>query len=188
MARKISDAGMPVMAIVAPRNSSRVMFPCFSNGVLTRGVLGMLAVALWALCLPSSAKAVPISTSKDPKVLNNLVVELINVRGTVGDYRFSNPRDGWVFVSFAGTARKGSRAFVAIDSTNRDDAIIMCEPGGAKTAETMRYLPAGEHRLVVRWEGRPSRSHIIVRSVPEILYAELGYESDNVRNRTTKSI
>ena len=44
-----------------------------------------------------------ISAAAEGKVLNNLVTELINVQSQQEepqkDYTFTNPRDGWIFIS-----------------------------------------------------------------------------------------
>ena len=44
-----------------------------------------------------------ISAAAEGKVLNNLVTELINIQSqqqeASKDYTFTNPRDGWIFIS-----------------------------------------------------------------------------------------
>ena len=112
------------------------------------------------------------------KVLNNLVAELVNIPAPQAEaqkeYVFSNPRNGWIFIS--------STAAVADD----DDEVLICvdtEPapaiahrkGEKETLEAMRYLPGGVHRLHIRCRGVARPSAVVVRAIPEMMVAGLGY-------------
>lgn len=116
----------------------------------------------------------------DAKVLNNLVAELLDV-GTPtmradGEYRFTNPRDGWVFISSTAVTAGEQSVFVTVDTRPADGVAIEHVEGGNATVEAMRYLEAGPHTLHVRSEGGGRPTRLIVRAIPEIIHAGLGYD------------
>ncbi len=95
------------------------------------------------------------------EVLNNLVSELANARRRqmLGqpEIPFMNPRDGWCWFQLAGSAK------VRLDDA--EEPILQNQADHAPV-ETMRFLPAGRHRL--RIEGQPTE--LIVRAVPVLFY------------------
>ncbi len=95
------------------------------------------------------------------EVLNNLVSELANARRRQmlgqAEIPFMNPRDGWCWFQLAGQAK------VRLDDAEQP----LLESQAEQTpVETMRFLPAGRHRL--RIEGQPSE--LVVRAVPALFY------------------
>lgn len=95
------------------------------------------------------------------EVLNNLVSELANARRRqmlgLPEIPFMNPRDGWCWFQLAGPAK--------VRLNDADEPILENQADRAPV-ETMRFLPAGRHRL--RIEGQPS--DLIVRAVPALFY------------------
>ncbi|MBI4244531.1 MAG: hypothetical protein HY606_10610 [Planctomycetes bacterium] len=108
------------------------------------------------------------------KRLNNLVMELVNVKREAtkegyNEYKFENPRDGWVFISTTADIKGKGKALVSIDSMAKEKPIIVHEKSGVGTLEAMRLLSAGEHKVKVWSEGKASLS-LIVRAIPELLF------------------
>ena len=107
------------------------------------------------------------------KILNNYVTELINVETPADEYEFTNPRDatrmgGWIFISAttAGPAAEG-RISISLDATAD---VIVHKQGEDGTLETMRRLSGGKHRIRIDRAGDARLKHLIVRSVPELMY------------------
>ena len=121
----------------------------------------------------------PRAACAEVKVLNNLVTELANVQepqtAPHKSYTFTNPRKGWVFFSSTASVTGAGSAFLAVDSESKTDAIIVYAAREAAVKEAMRYLPAGPHTLNVHCENGASVGSLVVRSIPEIIYCELGY-------------
>ena len=129
---------------------------------------------------------VKVAVSKRPawtkraKVLNNLVMELLNVGEHIASgnrrYTFLNPRDGWVFFSAtaADSLRRGDRVEIRVNALPEASPLIVQETGAERTHEAMRYLPAGEHALNVSVNGQASLNSLVVRAVPEIIFGEFG--------------
>ena len=112
------------------------------------------------------------------KVLNNLAAELLNVPTPSiekrKEYTFANPRAGWVFVSSTAAVKGTDRVLISIESAPEDAAIVHAK-GEGQTLEAMRYLPAGVHKLLVRCEGATRPTALVVRAIPEMMVAGLGY-------------
>ncbi len=112
------------------------------------------------------------------KVLNNLAAELLNVPTPSiekrKEYTFANPRAGWVFVSSTAAVKGTDRVLISIESAPEDAAIVHAK-GEGQTLEAMRYLPAGVHKLLVRCEGAARPMTLVVRAIPEMMVAGLGY-------------
>jgi len=110
------------------------------------------------------------------KRLNNLVAELLSMedgqKEADAEYAFSTVRDGWVFVSSTAPVEGEDRVVVAIG----EESVIVHTRDADETIEAMRLLPAGAHTLTVRSEGAGRPSRLVVRAIPEMVYAELGYE------------
>lgn len=108
------------------------------------------------------------------KVLNNLVAELLRVNvppsEALKEYKFTNPRNGWVFVGL--TVKADDPVSVSIDGET-EPAIIHDGTAGAR--EAMRYLSAGPHTLHLRYEGIALHLKLSVRAIPEMMVAGLGY-------------
>ena len=156
------------------------------RSAVVRACVAIGLVAIMALALPRPAHA-------EAKALNNLVTELLTVQAPQAEarqtYRFSNPKDGWVFFSSVASTKDGGSVYLVVNSENRDDAITVHDHGryDRKEAinadpeqmdpakEAVRHLAAGEHTLNVFCEGGAALQGLAVRSIPEMLYAETGY-------------
>jgi len=110
------------------------------------------------------------SLRAEAKVMNNFVTELLNVKIAPAPHQafeFSNPREGWVFLSTTVDEPGPVHIQVSIDSAPQEEAVIVHTQGNA--AEAMRYLAAGDHTVDVWTEGRPS-GNLVVRTMPEIVF------------------
>jgi hypothetical protein len=108
--------------------------------------------------------------------LNNLVGELPVVgpetRAAEIVYRFTNPRQGWVYIRCE--ARANSEETVRLSINEAPDAIgaVAHEAGPGRPLEAMRLLDPGEHAIhVVSGQSSPAVSPT-VRAVPAILYSK----------------
>ena len=125
----------------------------------------MLSVAAGVILLAGCG-----SLRAEPTVMNNFVTELLKVRAGPSQHQvheFQNPRDGWVFFSTTADEMRAATIRVCLDSAPQEKAVITHEKG--KTAEAMRRLAAGDHRIDVWTEGKPSAT-LIVRTMPEIIF------------------
>ncbi|MDO9463845.1 MAG: sugar-binding protein [bacterium] len=126
----------------------------------------------------AEADAAFTGTGEGIKRLNNLVTELLNVKmdaeKTGHEYKFENPRDGWIFISTTADIKKNDKVYVSIDSTSKEGAIIVHDKVGKETFEAMRLLSAGEHILKV-WSAGKSSVSLTVRAIPELIYNKFQY-------------
>jgi len=106
--------------------------------------------------------------------LNNLVTELLATdKPGRGPWRFTNPRDGWVFFRLTGAGD----AKAVLDDPKSTDVLAYVERENEATQEAMRWLPAGEHTLLLVHENqqRPAGlSRLTIRTIPELLFAKFG--------------
>ncbi len=105
------------------------------------------------------------------KVLNNFVSELLNVEPSAAaeqEYRFFNPREGWVFLALTSQAERGAEVRVTLDDGG--EPVIVSRSDGPPVAEAMRRLPEGPHTLRLRRAGPCRLDRIVVRAVPELQY------------------
>ena len=113
------------------------------------------------------------------KILNNLVAELLNVQSAQTEarkeYTFTNPRKGWVFISSTASVRGADRTLISVNSIDKNNAAIVHSEATDTTVEAMRYLPQGVHKLYVDCEGTARLSRLVVRAIPEMMVAGLGY-------------
>lgn len=167
------DAGVPVASAVATK---------FDDQDRAEVSLSMRGVPAGTYLLRASARdatnAVTLHWTARPefprgkpgaKQLNNLVVELLHVRGPEPagrQHTFVNPRPGWVWIRNRGAA--------AVTLSARGDAAVreVALPHQHKGAhETMRRLPAGPHIISSR-----RTEELVVRGVPELVFAR--YDSN----------
>lgn len=103
------------------------------------------------------------------KILNNLVWELFQLKTSQVDgtrtFRFKSPKSRWVHVSTTCEAQGGSLAL----SIDQQQNLISFQRGEQGTRETMRYLPSGDHELVLVSDGVCQVKNLQLRSMPEIL-------------------
>ncbi len=137
--------------------------------------LGDLAPGQYELrCEPLSAQGKPIglpsakvftwppcpswpNMPREARILNNLVTELLNLelaRAENAIYHFTNPREGWVFVTTA------PRATVTLDGAS------------LTSPEAMRWLPVGNHTLGFLSPTEQRRGRVIVRAIPTLGYCQ----------------
>ncbi|MFH0962736.1 MAG: LamG domain-containing protein [Planctomycetota bacterium] len=111
------------------------------------------------------------------KILNNFVAELLSVPGPPKDsdktYSFVNPRDGWVYISSTASVTGTDKVSISLDPI---DPVIVHTKDSAPTLEAMRWLAAGPYTLRVRSQGETRPTNLVVRSIPEIIHAGLGYD------------
>ena len=113
-------------------------------------------------------------TLRKVKILNNLVWELLNAKpgaiDGVKEYRFTQPKRRWVHVSCTAEAAK-AKLSLSIDSAPETSNIMVFDRTTGKAQETMRFLPAGEHVLLLRSDGPCRVEGLVVRSIPELIYS-----------------
>jgi len=147
--------------------------------VVLLGVVGALVVGGSGFAQAASGermarmRKVTITPSqRKPRVLNNLVSELLNTSAARETYMFVNPRDGWVFISSTADIRPADTMRLCVGGESREKAAIVHESGKAKTQEAFRFLRAGERTIEVLSSGRPKLARLIVRAVPETIYCQ----------------
>ena len=150
----------------------------FQLVLLGRGSAGQSIV-------PSTSEEVPgkhawVNAGEHARKLNNLVAELLNVefpqKEAARTYAFTNPRDGWVFISVTAPVEDLDRVILTIDPDPESEAGILYGLNHGGAVEFMRQLPAGTYQLNVRCEGSARPSNVIVRTICELIYTGLGYD------------
>jgi len=115
--------------------------------------------------------AVTLAVS-DIKVLNNLVTELLNVRPPAldagGDFAFTRPQEGWVFIASTAQTAGGTSVTLTLDGQTLH---VHQAPG---TLESMRFVSKGPHQLSTKPAGSGKLEHLVVRAVPELVYSKFG--------------
>ena len=112
------------------------------------------------------------------RTLNNLVTELINVDNpAAGEFAFTNPREGWIFVSSTAETKDQDKIRLSLTPASSIEPIIVHGPGSTPVLEAMRFLAPGEHRLKIAAEGKAVLKKLIVRAVSELMYNECGFGS-----------
>ena len=110
---------------------------------------------------------------KGVKILNNVVWELLKVdRESITGTRthvFKSPKRRWVYVAATAAATGGALRI----SLGGHGEILSFEKGEKAVKEAMRYLPKGEHKLVIDAPAGGELDSLLVRSIPEILLHEL---------------
>jgi len=121
---------------------------------------------LW-ICLAGYASAADRESSL-PKRLNNFTWELLQVQGQVirteQTLTFTTPKKGWVYLRATVKAETGRLRF-----SIGEDSLLELGGGEQTTKETMRQLPAGEHRLRIQTDGAGTLDRLVIRSIPAIL-------------------
>jgi hypothetical protein len=157
--------------------------------------LGVASVAAFlALCLHAAQAAT--ETAGAPRKLNMMVTELVNMdcdlyyghgRGGTGNdaeggaglsVEFATPREGWVYAATTPTDLRYGKLYVALDPAPGEAARIVHEKAG-ETIESMRFLPAGKHRLVLRADLCGATVKVVVRAIPELAFIKYGYHPWN---------
>jgi len=109
--------------------------------------------------------------------LNNFVTEYLRTEAKAGEFRFNNPRPGWVYFS-VGTAEPGAKGF--LDGVS--DPVLRHRPG--ERFETMRYLGVGDHTLTLNGPvGGALRVHGVLNYVNSAGGNPLAMDTDLVNYR-----
>ena len=112
------------------------------------------------------------------KVLNNLVWELASIGpgSFTGSKRvaFQNPLRRWAFVSCTATVEQDAKLSISIPSIPAGRDVIVVTGPADGTFEAMRPLPAGKHELEIAPVGTAAVERLVVRSIPELIYARYG--------------
>lgn len=115
----------------------------------------------------------------EPRILNNFVLELLNIRPCSEksrEYEFYNPRNGWIFLSSTADIKNPGSLIVSVSNKAGRIVTLMHEQRGLTTLEAMHFLSMGKYRVKVKCEGHSRLQHLIVRAVPEIIYCKFGYD------------
>jgi hypothetical protein len=110
------------------------------------------------------------------KKRNNLVSELLEVSSiskTGNSLTFTRSRAGWVFVSAAYHGRGAVR--IVLDKASGGDPLIIHDADGDGLDEAVRYVPQGEHQVLVECEGDASVDKLVVKAIPELIHCGLGF-------------
>lgn len=110
--------------------------------------------------------------AKGAEVRNNLVSDLLAVNDPAEgeSYAFSNPRDGWVFLSATSTGT--GKVMLSLGAGNEEPATIepFNESGNGEPLEVMRELSAGTYRVRVSAQNNCSVNRLVVRTIPDIFF------------------
>jgi hypothetical protein len=153
---------------------------CFLSRVLSTACAFILfAIAALSGTVHGSAGTTAAGDAPVPKRLNNFVVELLNLDNVepraYREFKFLNPRKGWIFISAAADAGKYGRLTISIDSAPKDEAVVAMDKDTAQPAEAMRFLDAGDHKINVWLDGDASIKNLVVRSIPELAFCKFQY-------------
>lgn len=118
-----------------------------------------------------------------PKILNNLVKELVNFNFAASpekDYltkpykvfSFEKERDGWIYITIDATLSKADRVWITLadDLSEKPVLSITSQMQTDKSRETMRFVKAGSYKIRIWNKGTPHVHSVIVRSIPEIIF------------------
>ena len=187
--RRPGRKGIVAHASISPLTSHRTAEVRFAGAALQAGEYEVTAQAttraagqMRDIGRPGVARAAwpkPLSWpggGKKLRPLNNLVTELLSVRPGAAEraYEFTNPREGWVFVSSTAEVAGADAVQVALDLPAGPEVLTAHRAGNAPTQEAMRRLPAGEHRLLIQSQGGARLRRLTARAVPELVYARFG--------------
>jgi hypothetical protein len=112
-------------------------------------------------------------------VLNNFVTELLLLdKPSPGEFRFTNPRNGWLFISSSARAGGEDGVDVYLEAVSRERPILVHGVDAEPTLESMRKLPAGEYALRIDHQGKPRHDSLVVRTMPETLHIRMCRQPD----------
>lgn len=115
-------------------------------------------------------------TFKNIRILNNLVWELLNLRSSpekpiAGEYVIRTPYPRWLFIRSAAAKNLRGRIQVHLQTPNGPIPLTSHDAQKPLVAEAMRFVQAGEHKILVTGDGQAALEHLVVRSVPEIQHS-----------------
>lgn len=118
--------------------------------------------------------------AKAQEVLNNFVSELLDVspQAAMGEANvaFENPREGWVFLRGQCVGGDSVTMELSVDGPP-SQARVPVDRFEGRIIEGMRYLSKGPHTLHVRCSPAGKIDRLLVRTMPEILYANFPMHS-----------
>ena len=107
-----------------------------------------------------------IPSFKGIKILNNLVWEILNMRpGRLRNNKeitFSTPKTRRTYILVDAEVGKGSELRLSFDSALDTKDIIVFKDGERGVKESMRFLRAGKHRLILNINGRCSIERLLI--------------------------
>lgn len=126
--------------------------------------------------------------NQEPKVLNNLVTELINYAPNIPDknynrdysfktFFFERENDGWIYIRIDGNSnplKDGDKIQITIDDAAKENAVLdtskieTFNTYYTNSWETMRYVSAGKHKARLWTSGTPS-INVTIRSIPALI-------------------
>ena len=124
-----------------------------------------------------SAEPAMAPLSQKPRVLNNFVVQLLDVKDLPDDrrqaFRFESPRDGWLFFRVTAGVGRGGGITATLSGNGAAKSASMplftFSSRERRTHEVMRHLPRGEYTLQIESKNADIAS-LVVRKVPIIMY------------------
>ena len=139
----------------------------------------MLSCGLLQSLVQAKTLTLVRARTTEPKVLNNLVTELVKLKSIPAkpvyqEITFTNPREGWIFISASTRVEKNDVVKISIDA-DQEDAVLNYQFGDATTKETMHFLTTGKHKLRIWFPEKPGSAeldvqNLIVRAVPAMVY------------------
>ena len=127
--------------------------------------------------------------------LNNFVTELLNLSQPDAhaglEWRFNNPRDGWVFARSTASVQIGGRVAIWVEaitpgqssaapqpkrSSDAGKPVLVHEKTGEDLREGMRYLLAGQYKARLEVKEPATPEGLVVRAIPELIFCKFQYD------------
>ncbi|HDY65919.1 MAG TPA: LamG domain-containing protein [Phycisphaerae bacterium] len=113
------------------------------------------------------------------KVLNNFCWELLNednvkIPGNQVQRTFTLPYDRWVFVQSVAQVKNRGEIMVQVQGSPKKIKPTVHARKGETTLESMQFLKAGTHVLLLNQSGDAKLKHLVVRAIPELQHSYYG--------------
>ena len=131
-----------------------------------------LSVSLCNLAHAADA-AVLFAGEKKQNNLVSVLLEASSIAKSGASFAFTRPAEGWIFLS-AASKGKGT-VYLFLDHASKAEAVLLHDTSAGRTAEAMRYVAKGEHRLRVEFEGEISLDKLVVKAIPDLIHCGLGF-------------
>jgi hypothetical protein len=135
----------------------------------------MTFAAAITLCLATAAQ--PTTVVSGAKQQNNLVAELLaasSISAPGRSFTFARPSEGWIFIAV--TCQGKGNVQVDLDGDRNHHALVVQGVDRTITAEAMRLVSRGEHRIRVECSGGSTASRLVVKAIPELFHCGLGFD------------
>jgi hypothetical protein len=145
----------------------------------------LLCAALLLACLCASVRGDGTVVFSGLKKRNNLVSDLLEVAAiskSGNSFKFTRPREGWVFLS-AAYRGKGHLRIRLDDPSGGAPVVLYAADSPARqpsSAEAVRRVAKGEHTIRVDCDGAVRVDQLVVRSIPEL--AQCGLNSSSIKS------